>query len=245
MNMLQRLIDILDDKSTTLARPKGKSLTEFSTRDVANFWLLHTVNSALAPLRHLYLTKRGHPEELYTEMARLGGALCTFTLGSHPRAVPSYDHQHLDRTFDLLDTHIRTHLETIVPTNCITIPLTRDVDYFYYGTVTDQRCFNQSRWVLGIRSPIGEVELITRTPQLVKVCSNVVGELVKRALPGMPLAHLPIPPSAISSKVDTQYFAINKGGPCWEHLMNTRQVGVYIPGEIPDPEAELLVILEQ
>ena len=101
------------------------------------------------------------------------------------------------------------------------------------------------RWVLAIRSPIGEVELITRTPQLVKVCSNVVGELVKRALPGMPLAHLPIPPSAISAKVDTQYFAINKGGPCWEHLMQTKQVGVYIPGEIPEPEAELLVILEQ
>lgn len=245
MSMLQRLIDILDDKSATLARPKDKSLTEFSTRDVANFWLLHTVNSSLAPLRHLYLTKRGHPEELYTEMARLGGALCTFALDSHPRAVPAYDHSNLDRTFDLLDTHIRTHLETIVPTNVVSIPLRKDVDYFYYGTVTDQRCFNESRWVLAIRSPIGEVELITRTPQLVKVCSNVVGELVKRALPGMPLAHLPVAPSAISAKVDTQYFAINKGGPCWEHLMKSRQVGVYIPGEIPEPEAELLVILEQ
>ena len=95
--------------------PKGKSLTEFSTRDVANFWLLHTVNSALAPLRHFYLTKRGHPEELYTEMARLGGALCTFALDSHPRMIPPYDHSNLDRTFDLLDTHIRTHLETMVP----------------------------------------------------------------------------------------------------------------------------------
>ena len=244
MTMLQRLIDILDEKSSTLARPRDKSLAEFSTRDVANFWLLHTVNSALAPLRHLYLTKRGHPEELYTEMARLGGALCTFTLDSHPRMVPAYDHAHLDRTFELLDVHIRTHLETIVPTNCISIPLTKDAEYFYYGTANDQRCFGPSRWVLAIRSPIGEVELITRTPQLVKVCSNVVGELVRRALPGMPLAHLPVPPSAISTKVDTQYFAINKGGPCWEHMMQTKQVGVYIPGEIPDPQAELLVILE-
>ncbi|HYP05462.1 MAG TPA: type VI secretion system baseplate subunit TssK, partial [Bryobacteraceae bacterium] len=244
MEMLQRLIDILDEKSATLTRPRDKSLAEFSTRDVANFWLLHTVNSALAPLRHLYLTKRGHPEELYVEMARLGGALCTFALESHPRMVPAYDHANLDRTFELLDTHIRRHLETIVPTNCISIPLTKDAEYFYYGTANDQRCFGPSRWVLAIRSPIGEVELITRTPQLVKVCSNVVGELVKRALPGMPLAHLPVPPSAISTKVDTQYFAINKGGPCWEHMMQTKQIGVYIPGEIPSPEAELLVILE-
>jgi type VI secretion system protein ImpJ len=244
MTMVQRLIDILDEKSTSLARPKSKSLIEFSTRDVANFWLLHTVNSALTPLRHMYLTKRGHPEELYTEMARLGGALCTFALDSHPRMVPAYDHAQLDRTFELLETHIRTHLETIVPTNCVSIPLHKDADYFYYGTVNDQRCLGPSRWVLAIRSPIGEVELITRTPQLVKVCSNVVGELVKRALPGMPLAHLPIPPSAIAAQLDTQYFAINKGGPCWDHLMQTRQVGVYIPGEIPEPHAEILVILE-
>lgn len=244
MSLLQRLIDILDDKSVTLARPQGKSLTEFSTRDVANFWLLHTVNSALAPLRHLYFTKRGHPEELYTEMARLAGALCTFTLDSHPRTVPPYDHALPDRTFDLLDAHIRTHLETVVPTNCLLIPLVKDADYFYYGAANDQRCFGPSRWVLGIRSPIGEVDLITRTPQLVKVCSNVVGELVKRALPGMPLTHLPIPPAAIAAKVDMQYFAISKGGPCWEHLMQTKQLGVYIPGDIPQPEAELLVILE-
>ena len=67
---------------------------------------------------------------------------------------------------------------------------------------------------------------------------------MKRALPGMPLAHLPIPPAAIAAQIDTQYFAINKGGPCWEHLMQTKQAGVYIPGEIPDPHAEILVIIE-
>jgi type VI secretion system protein ImpJ len=89
------------------------------------------------------------------------------------------------------------------------------------------------------------VELISRTPQLVKVCSRLfVPELVKRALPGMSMSHLPVPPPAISVRFDTQYFAINKGGPCWDHLLQTRQVGVYAPGEIPDPELELLVILE-
>jgi type VI secretion system protein ImpJ len=123
--------------------------------------------------------------------------------------------------------------------------LEKTSDYFYEGEVKDQRCFGPARWVLGIRSPVGEVELITRTPQLVKVCSKLfVPELVKRALPGMPLAHLAVPPSAIAAKLDAQYFGINKSGPCWDHLNQTRQVGVYVPGEIPDPEIELLVILE-
>ena len=245
MNILGRLIDILDDKSSSLSRASAKSIQEFSTREIANFWFLHTVNSALAPLRHIYFTRRGHPEDLYTELARLAGALCTFAIDSHPRSVPLYNHAQLDRTFEALDEHIRRHLEMVVPTNCVSIPLQKTADYFYQGEVTDTRCLGPSRWVLAIRSPIGEVELISRTPPLVKVCSKLfVPELVKRALPGMPMSHLPVPPSAISARLDTQYFAINRGGPCHDHINQTRQVGLYVPGEIPDPELELLVILE-
>ena len=248
MSVLHRLVEILEEKSSGLERNKqtgSKTWSEFSTRDIANFWLLHTVNSSLAPLRHLFISKRGHPEELYTEMARLGGALCTFALDSHPRSLPLYDHNRLDETFDALDHHIRTHLETIVPTNCISIPLSKAADYFYEGEITDQRCMGASRWILAIRSAVGEVEVISNTPKLVKFCSKLfVPELVKRALPGMGLTHLPIPPSAVSARVDTQYFSINKAGPCWDHLMQTRHVGVYVPGELPDPNLELLVVLD-
>ncbi len=248
MSILQRLVEILDDKGASLARGKqtgDKSWSEFSTRDIANFWFLHTVNSAIAPLRHLFLSKHGHPEELYMEMARLGGALCTFGLDSHPRSIPLYNHLALDECFDALDKHIRFHLETIAPTNCIAVPLKSVGNYIYEGEITDQRCLGRSRWVFAIRSPIGEMELISRTPHLVKFCSKLfVPELVKRALPGMGLGHLPIPPSAISATVETQYFGINKAGPCWDHIVQTKQIGVYIPGEIPDPSLELLVILE-
>ena len=71
-----------------------------------------------------------------------------------------------------------------------------------------------------------------------------VPRLVEKALPGMTLAQLPVPPSAISTKVDAQYFSVSKGGPCWDHIVQTRQVGVYVPGELPDPTMELLVVLE-
>jgi len=248
MTMLRRLIEILEDKSasiTGMRKSQGKSLAEFSTREIANFWLLHAVNSSLAPLRHLFFSKRGHPEELYVELARLGGALCTFALDSHPRALPLYDHQHLDDCFEAVDLHIRTHLETIVPTNCLSIPLKRTRDYFWEGPITDERVLGRSRWVFVLHSGAGEAEVIARAPQLVKICSaQFVGELVKRALPGMALTHLPVPPAAISARVDMQYFGLSKAGPCWDHIVRTRQVGVYCPGELPDPELELLVILE-
>ena len=247
MTMLQRLIEILDEKSATVshgASSKAGTL-EFSTREIANFWLLHAVNSALCPLRHLLVSKRGHPEELYLELSRLGGALCTFALDSHPRALPAYDHLKLSECFEALDRHIRTHLETIVPTNCISIPLTRTEDYYWEGNVADQRCLGRARWVLAIRARMGEAELMTRAPQLIKVCTPpFVRQLVKRALPGMGLTHLPVPPPAIAPRVETQYFGISRNGPCWDHLVQTRQVGLYVPGEFPEPEVEILVVLD-
>ncbi|MGH7248505.1 MAG: type VI secretion system baseplate subunit TssK, partial [Pseudomonadota bacterium] len=210
MILLQRLIEILDEKSSMFSLAgKGdkRSWAEFSTREIANFWLLHTVNSALAPLRHLYLSRRGHPEDLYLELLRLGGALCTFALDSHPRELPLYNHQRLDECFAALDDHIRRRLETIVPTQYIQIPLTKRADYFYEGAVTDQRCLDTSRWIFAVRSPAGEVDIIAKTPQIVKLCSKqFVPQLVKRALPGLPLTHLPVPPSAIPARVDFQYF---------------------------------------
>ncbi len=248
MTMLRRLIEILEDKSASITGSRksyGTTLAEFSTREIANFWLLHAVNSSLTPLRHLGFSKRGHPEQLYVELARLGGALCTFALDSHPRALPLYDHQHLDDCFEALDLHIRTHLETIVPTNCLSIPLKRTRDYFWEGPITDQRVLGRSRWVFALHSRAGEAEVIARAPQLVKVCSaQFVAELVKRALPGAALTHLAVAPSAISARVDMQYFGVSKAGPCWDHIVQSRQVGVYVPGELPDPELELLVILE-
>jgi type VI secretion system protein ImpJ len=248
MLLVQRLIEILDDKSATIsrgARDASGGPAEFSTRQIASFWLMHAVNSALTPLRHQFIAKRGHPEELFVEMSRLAGALCTFALDSHPRDLPLYDHDNLSDCFQELDRHIRAHLEIIVPTNCLSIPLKRAEDYYYEGDIADQRCLGRSRWLLAIRARMGDADLMTKAPALIKVCSPAfVRELVKRALPGMPLTHLPAPPPAVSARLETQYFGLSKGGPCWDNMSATRKVGVYVPGEFPDPEIEILVVLE-
>lgn len=245
--ILRRLIEVLEDKSANLSQMKqgGKSAAGWSSEEVASFWFLHSVNAALAPLRHLCFARRGHPEQLFIEMSRLGGALCTFGIESHPRSLPIYDHDNLHECFDALDHHIRTHLEMLMPTNCIRIPLEAAANYFWSGPVADQRALSRAKWVFAIRSPIGDADLMERVPRLVKICSrDFVPKLVQRALPGMALVHMPVPPAAVSPRIETQYFAINRAGPCWDHIVQTRQVGVYVPGEIPNPEIELLVVLE-
>jgi type VI secretion system protein ImpJ len=245
MLRLRRLIEILDEKSASLAPAGDRGAGDFSTRNTASFWLLHAINSGLVALRHLWASKRGHPEELFLEMSRLGGALCTFAAGSHPRSLPGYDHRRLSECFDAVDRHIREHLNVVLPSNCLTIPLRSSRPYFFEGAVTDSRVFGRAEWILGVRAGIGQAALITSAPQLIKVCSSrFVAELVKRALPGLPLKHLAVPPPAISRKVETQYFAVGRTGPAWDDIVQTRQVGIYVPGEFPQAELELSVVLD-
>jgi type VI secretion system protein ImpJ len=248
MMITRRLVEILTSKSESLSlarRGASRFQSGFSAQDVAAFWFVHTVNTSLAVLRHLFLSQRGHPEQLFVEMSRLAGGLCTFGLDSHPQTLPLYDHRHLDQCFQALDQHIRDHLELVVPTNYVVVPLKPVGRYLYEGEITDQRCLDRARWIFAVHSGIGEAELISRAPRLVKICSNeLLPELVKTALPGLSLTHLPVPPSAIAPRVEYQYFGISRAGSCWEHIVKTRKVGIYVPGDIPDPELELAVILE-
>lgn len=248
MVLLRRLVEILEEKSRVIIKPKDLSAgtaAGFSAQGISNAWFLHCVNASLTPLRHLCFSKTAHPEELYAELIRLGGTLCTFGLDSNPAALPLYDHSNLAQCFDTLDHHIRTHLELVVPSNCVNIPLQQSANYFWDGAITDARTLIHSRWIFAIRCRVGEAELISATPRLVKICSKeFLPKLVSRALAGLTLKHLPVAPPAISPRVDYQYFSIDKAGACWDHMVQTRQFSVYVPGELPDPDVEVMVVLE-
>jgi type VI secretion system protein ImpJ len=247
--LLHRLIDILDEKSTVFAQEQqqknGQYQAGMSARHVAQYWFLHAINSNRPALRHMLMTQ-AHPQELYRELSRLAGALCTFGLEVHPRSLPAYDHDNLGDCFAKLDEHIRRHLEIVLPSKAIKIPLRPIESFLYHGEVKDERCVGPARWILEIQSPTGEADLIARVPKLTKICSaRFVGELIKRALPGLTLSHLSVPPAQIAARVESQYFSIHRAGPCWETIVQTRQVGVYVPAEIPSPQLSLVVLLDE
>ena len=235
MLLVQRLIEILDDKSTTInrgARNTSGGRAEFSTRQIASFWLMHAVNSALAPLRHQFIAKRGHPEELFVEMSRLAGALCTFALDSHPRDLPLYDHDNLSDCFETLDRHIRAHLEIIVPTNCISIPLKRTENYYYEADVTDQRCLGRSRWLLP-SAPDGRRRLMAKAPPLIKVCSPAFGAGTGQTRPSRAGADSSTGAAAGGFRARGDAILRSQRGALLDHINLTRKVRLVRSGRFP------------
>jgi type VI secretion system protein ImpJ len=59
------------------------------------------------------------------------------------------------------------------------------------------------------------------------------------------LTHLAAPPSAIPVKLNFQYFSLNQSGLAWEAIGRARNVAAYVPGDIRNPQLELIILLPQ
>jgi type VI secretion system protein ImpJ len=248
MELLGRLIQTLERKADTLSRERsgvGDSIAQYSGKELASFWLSHAVHSSLAPLRHLQEKRRSHPEELYVEMARLSGALCTFSLRSDPGSVPLYDHEQPQACFETLERHIRQHLEVTLPSTCVKVPLQRrSLPSIHTGVVRDEMCFPEAQWVLGVRSEEKASRVVAVVEGKVKLSSKADLPVLVRTsgMAGLQLEHPPRPPRELAPRVGWQYFLVKRTGALWKGIQDSKDIGIWVPDEIIDAEVELQVI---
>jgi type VI secretion system protein ImpJ len=245
--VVRGMIELLSTKSTQLSgarRQKNQSLADFTAADIANFWLLYTVNSYFPVFNFLFEAKRAHPEELYSAMVELAGSLTTFSTSIRPRDLPLYDHDDLGICFSALEAKLRSLLETVVPTNFVSLALKLVQPSIYATALDDEKYLKDTRIYLAISSSTSEEELIRKAPQLLKLCSAThIDHLVKQALPGIQITHVTNPPNAIPVKLKYQYFSVNQSGPAWEAVRRARNFAAFVPGDFPNPEMELLILL--
>src|SRR5262249_43285734 len=126
LGVVRGLVEVLSAKSTQLSgarRQRNQSLADFTASDIANFWLLYTVNSYFPIFNFLFEAKAAHPEELYSAMLELGGTLTTFSSKIRAHDLPQYDHDDLSSCFAKLNERLRTLLETVVSSNLVALPL--------------------------------------------------------------------------------------------------------------------------
>ncbi|WP_213806541.1 type VI secretion system baseplate subunit TssK [Granulicella sp. dw_53] len=246
LDILRGIVELLVARSNQLAgarRQRNESLADFSASDIANFWLLYTLNTELPGLRHLLGHTRVHPETLFTAMLRLAGSLTTFSSQIEARDLPRYDHENLGTCFSLLDSLLRDLLNTVVPNNFIAVPLKTIHPTVYAAAIDKDEYLRTARFYLAVSSTIGRGELITRFPLLAKVGSSTqIEDLIRQALSGLRLVHVPVPPRAIPVHLDYQYFSIEASGLIWESVVRARNLAVYAPGELGDPRMELIIL---
>jgi type VI secretion system protein ImpJ len=247
MNLLRRQVEILLTKSASLSGPRqqrGKAAAGFSAEDTDKFWLLHTVNSYLPEINHIFKTRRGHPEVAYVAMLRLAGALSTFSLEGGPGDLPDYDHDNLGLCFTKLDARIRGLMETVIPSKFFSIPLKLGDRFIWSGTIQDDNLFKNSQFYLAVAADkMGVADIIRKVPPYLKMCGpDEIDRLVRTATPGVELLHTRDVPPAIPRKLNYQYFEVNQSGEHWNAIRLSRQICISAPSEIENPKMELIVV---
>ena len=246
VNMLRQLVEILITKSGSLGeqrRQKNASLADFTTSEVAVFWLLHTINNSIPTMAHYFRSPLLHPEKLYLEMAQLVGQLMTFATEHHPKDIVRYEHDDLYFTFSNLSAQLRELLETVIPSRCVPIPLEKTRDTLYIGRVEDERLLKEAGFYLAVSAQMPESRLIEGVPRVVKIGSrDVIDTIIGSALPGVVLTHASPPPAPIPTRVGFRYFMLDTIGPYWNGIKGSKVIAVYVPDEIPDEKLEMYAV---
>jgi type VI secretion system protein ImpJ len=248
MSVLRRQVEILLTKSASLSGPRrerGKAAAGFSAAETDKFWLLHTVNSYLPELKHIFKTRHGHPEPAYVAMLRLAGALSTFALAGGPGDLPDYDHDELGPCFTALDARVRDLMEIVIPSKYRSIPLTLGDRFIWAASIDDDNLFKNSQFFLAVSASMGVSDIIQKVPQYLKMATpDDLDRVVRNAISGVGLRHTQVVPKEIPMKLDNQYFQVNQTGPLWERIVLLRRIAVYAPGEVVDPKMEVVVVWE-
>ena len=249
-SLARGLVQSLSDRSVELSaarRHKNDVLADFSTSEIPSFWLLYTINSHLPAFRHLSEVRGGHPEELYAEMLAIAGALTTFSRTIHPREMPAYDHAHPSACFVELEQKLRLLLDTVIPKNCIALPMKLLRNSIYATALADDKYFHNTRVYLALQADVPDRgELITLVRDRIKIASgNQIEMLIRQAVNGVEIAHVANPPSSLPRKRDYVYFQLQTSGQHWDAVVRSRNIAAWVPAEFPGADLELNILLPE
>jgi type VI secretion system protein ImpJ len=241
-SMARRLLERLSAKSGSLSgsrRQRNQGLADFSVADVGSFWLLYTINTHLPAVRHLHDVRQGTGAALGDDARHCWRAVHVRHDGG--RAYPLvYDHLRLGEDSPNSNAACTT-CRRRRRRRGRSLPLgpphpARRRDRATHGSTHPM--------VPGGQLEPRQQELIPKVLQGCKVGSaDVVDTLIRQALPGIELAHVSTPPSAVPVKLDFQYFAIRKAGAAWDAINRARNLAVYVPAELVDARFELVIVL--
>lgn len=228
-----------------MRRESNERMADFAVADVSLFWLLNALNTAEPVLGMYQRFPQVHPERVYQELARLAGALLTFSLEHEIGVIPLYQHDDLSNTFLPLFRLLNRLLETSLPSRVIAIDMERDLRlHQWIARLHDPRLREGADFWLSVRSSLPAAQLYNQFPQLCKAGSpDDVNQVVNIALNGIPLKAQTHVPAAIPLRLENQYFSLDLNHPSAQRMLDSGICVFYVPGTLGELELELFAVL--
>ena len=253
LKLIKEMRDQLAARSRQLEeykRQKGIQTAEFGSRDMVYLLALRSLNRYVPILFHFTEVKQVHPWAVYGVLRQLIGELSSFSekvnvmgeSGDGNRMLPNYDHLNLWECFSSAQALVSKLLDEITAGPEYVIRLVYDGTY-YAAELKPAIFEGRNRFYLVLKTEADPKSLIQSVAAIAKLSSREhLPILIARALPGIGLEHLPVPPQELPRRANSIYFAVDHHSDQWALVQKGHNIALYWDSAPEDMEVELMVV---
>ncbi len=231
-------------------RHKGVQTAEFGSRDMAFLLALRSLNRYVPMLHHFTQAQHVHPWNVYGTLRQLIGELSSFSekvnvigeVSDGGPDLPGYDHWNLWNCFSSARDLIIKLLDEITAGPDYIIPMVYDGTY--YALDLKSAVFEgRNRFYLVFNTEEDPGKVIESMVAIAKLSTREhLPILIARALPGIEMEHLPVPPQELPRRANSIYFAINLHNDQWSMVTKDNNLALYWDHTPEDVEVELMIV---
>jgi len=229
---------------------RGIQTAEFGSRDMVYLLALRSLNRYVPPLFHMTEVQQVHPWAVYGLLRQLIGELSSFSerinvmaeLKDGTRILPHYDHLNLWECFSSAQETLIGLLDEITAGPEYVIRLLYDGTY--YAAVLKPEIFEgRNRFYLVLKTEEDPKLALKSIETMAKLSAREhLPILIARALPGIGLEHLPVPPQELPRRANSIYFSVNHHSDQWPLVQKNKNIALYWDNAPEDLAVELMVV---
>ncbi len=240
---LSEMNNILAKRSDIIARRIG-SPGQGGVAEVTDFLMLQVMNRYRAEAKHYSGAVNSHLEQIYLLFLDMVSELSTF---DHERTFPdnllAYDHDHPSACINQLVDKIKGYLNVDRPAMADSLPIIAGRYGLYNIPVNDATVFHSADFILAIKADLPQDKLQKEVQQKLKMSSiENIDQLVRLAMPGIPLIQLPVAPRQLPFHAGYSYFRVDVNDSSYKAIHGSTGFSLHISGEISGLEMEFWVI---
>jgi type VI secretion system protein ImpJ len=231
-------------------RERGIHTAEFGARDMVYLLALRSLNRYIPVLFHVTESQQVHPWTVYAVLRQLIGELSSFServnvrgeVGDGTRLLSNYDHRGLWECFSGAQAVVTQLLDEITAGPEYVILLAYDGTY-YSAELSPTIFEGRNRFYLVFETAGDPQSMLQSLETMAKLGSREsLPILIARALPGIRLEHLPIPPQELPRRAHSIYFRIDHHSDQWAQVERGHNIALYWDSAPEDLKVELMVV---
>jgi type VI secretion system protein ImpJ len=253
LKMVQEVRDQVAARGRLLeSYKKGRGIhtAEFGARDMVYLLALRSLNRYVPLLFHLTETPYVHPWTVYGVLRQLIGELSSFSvrlsvLGEFEDGtplLPRYDHDDLWTCFSAALGLVTQLLDEITAGPEYVTQLLFDGTY-YAADLAPAIFEGGNRFFIVFETEEDPKAVLQSLESIGKLGSREsLPILIARALPGIRLEHLPVPPQELPRRSRAIYFQVDHHSDQWAQIAKTKNIALYWDAAPQDLKIELMVV---